>query len=420
MITKFDARDKSIKSYALRKLTPSECFRLMGVSDETIRIMQASRQQYMERVKNAVPCKRWHSNMDDMAVSSWQQRKMSGNSIVVDVLTAIYEQLWYTPDSPQNPEEEKVVLTTFSGYDSQLLACDALKAKHPDFSYTCVGWSDIDKYACQMHNLIYPQFVDKALGDITKVDWLKVKEDLQGKEVDLFTYSSPCQDISIAGKQMGLNEGSGTRSALLWDVAKAIEILRPKYLLQENVAALVSRQFMPDFQKWLNRLESLGYVNVYAKLNARDYGIPQNRDRVFCLSMRKDMSFNFKFPAPKPLTRYMEDILEKDIDEKFFMNNETVKKYLKYEDSESDSVLFVDFDISPSRESAMFLKTWWQLCLEALKAWKNTVTLKEIIEQHKSAFYAVYERWNTYSEFPSDKFKREFDVNMKRGKTYEK
>lgn len=94
-----------------------------------------------------------------------------------------------------------------------------------------------------------PQYADKALGDITKIDWHKVKDTLQGREVDLFTYSSPCQDISQAGKQMGLKEGSDTRSALLWRVADAIEVLKPKYLLQENVAALVSQKFMPDFQK---------------------------------------------------------------------------------------------------------------------------------------------------------------------------
>ena len=153
---------------------------------------------------------------------------------------------------------EKLILTTFSGYDSQLMAADVLAQQHPDFHWTCVGWSDIDKYACQMHDLIFPQFADKALGDITKIDWQQVKNNVGGQEIDLFTYSSPCQDISQAGKQMGLKEGSDTRSALLWRVADAVEVLRPKYLLQENVAALVSEKFLPDFQKWLDKLSSLG------------------------------------------------------------------------------------------------------------------------------------------------------------------
>ena len=136
------------------------------------------------------------------------------------------------------------------------MAADALKEDHPEFRWTCVGWSDIDKYACQMHDLVFPQFADKALGDITKIDWHKVKESLRGREVDLFTYSSPCQDISQAGKQMGLKEGSETRSALLWRVADVVEVLKPKYLLQENVAALVSEKFMPDFQKWPSAISS--------------------------------------------------------------------------------------------------------------------------------------------------------------------
>lgn len=312
MITKLNFTDRTIKSYAIRKLTPKECFRLMGVRDNVISTMQSSNAQAAERV----PDWKGKGSPEDMAISASQQYKQAGNSIVVDVLAYIYEQLFYPkpnqrkfkqlslftdtadylPDMPKNlanSGKEKIFLTTFSGYDSQLMAADLLKSWHPDFRWTCVGWSDIDKYACQMHNLVFPQFADCALGDITKIDWHKVKCSLEGREVDLFTYSSPCQDISQAGKQMGLKEGSDTRSALLWHVAKAVEVLRPKYLLQENVAALVSQKFMPDFQKWLDKLSSLGYVSRWARLNAKNYGVPQNRDRVFCLSMRKDVAFDY-------------------------------------------------------------------------------------------------------------------------------
>lgn len=305
MITKFNFTDRTIKSYAIRKLTPKECFRLMGVRDNVIGTMQSSNAQAAERLHD------WKGKgkPEDMAVSASQQYKQAGNSIVVDVLAHIYEQLFYPTPKPRkfeqlslfddledalpalppteaNAAEEKIFLTTFSGYDSQLMAADVLKEWHPDFRWTCKGWSDIDKYACQMHNLVFPQFADCALGDITKIDWHAVKRSLRGREVDLFTYSSPCQDISQAGKQMGLQEGSDTRSALLWRVADAVEVLRPKYLLQENVAALVSQKFMPDFQKWLDKLSSLGYVSRWARLNAKNYGVPQNRDRVFCISMR--------------------------------------------------------------------------------------------------------------------------------------
>lgn len=198
MITKFNFKDKTIKSYAIRKLTPFECFRLMGVRDDVIRTMQSTNAEAAERVAGY----KSKGKAEDMAVSASQQYKQAGNSIVVDVLVAIYQQLWY-PKEPKReaqtsffadffPEDqlptypvdknhgEKLILTTFSGYDSQLMAADVLAQQHPDFRWTCVGWSDIDKYACQMHDLIFPQFADKALGDITKIDWQQVKTHVGG------------------------------------------------------------------------------------------------------------------------------------------------------------------------------------------------------------------------------------------------
>lgn len=202
-----------------------------------------------------------------------------------------------------------------------------------------------------MHNLVFPQFADCALGDITKIDWHEVKRSLEGREVDLFTYSSPCQDISQAGKQMGLQEGSDTRSALLWRVADAVEALRPKYLLQENVAALVSQKFMPDFQKWLDKLSSLGYVSRWARLNAKNYGVPQNRDRVFCISMRKDVAFDYQFPEPFELKTRLEDVLEEEVADRYFLKDDAVSKFLKANDS--DNALFLQFDLPPTHEAAI-------------------------------------------------------------------
>lgn len=198
MITKFNFKDKTIKSYAIRKLTPFECFRLMGVRDDVIRTMQSTNAQAAERIANY----KGKGKPEDMVVSASQQYKQAGNSICVDVLTAVYQQLWYPkerkPEAQTSffadffPEDqlptypvdknhgEKLILTTFSGYDSQLMAADVLAQQHPDFRWTCVGWSDIDKYACQMHNLIFPQFADKALGDITKIDWQQVKNNVGG------------------------------------------------------------------------------------------------------------------------------------------------------------------------------------------------------------------------------------------------
>jgi hypothetical protein len=212
MITKLNFTDRTIKSYAIRKLTPKECFRLMGVRDNVIGTMQSSNAQAAERL----PDWKGKGKPEDMAISASQQYKQAGNSIVVDVLAHIYEQLFYPTPKPRKQKqlslfddledtlpalpptaadknEEKIFLTTFSGYDSQLMAADVLREWHPDFRWTCKGWSDIDKYACQMHNLVFPQFADCALGDITKIDWHEVKSSLEGREVDLFTYSSPAR-----------------------------------------------------------------------------------------------------------------------------------------------------------------------------------------------------------------------------------
>lgn len=430
MITKLNLKDRTIKSYAIRKLTPKECFRLMGVRDDVIRIMQSTTTEAAERVDGFKVIGKGKDS--DMAVSASQQYKQAGNSIVVDVLAQIYAQLWYPkkpeakvqaslfddlfaddvlPEMPVDTNKgEKIILTTFSGYDSQLMAADALKESHPDFRWTCAGWSEIDKFACQMHDIVFPQFADKALGDITKIDWHRVKDSLQGREVDLFTYSSPCQDISQAGKQMGLKEGSDTRSALLWRVTDAVEILKPKYLLQENVAALVSKKFMPDFLKWLAKLESMGYVNRWARLNAKNYGVPQNRDRVFCLSMRKDVAFDYRFPEPFALEKHLEDVLEDEVEEKYFLKDDAVGKFLKANDS--DTAVFTEFSIPPTHEDAMFLKTW--LTPKVDGAWNMTPTaLQSLLDNLKTPFYEAHKIFACAGIKAFDEsFQREFSDNL--------
>lgn len=434
MITKLNFTDRTIKSYAIRKLTPKECFRLMGVRDNVIGTMQSSNAQAAERL----PDWKGKGKPEDMAISASQQYKQAGNSIVVDVLAHIYEQLFYpAPPKPRpgeqltlfdDPEDslpalpeaqadgkEKIFLTTFSGYDSQLMAADVLREWHPDFRWTCKGWSDIDKYACQMHNLVFPQFADCALGDITKIDWQEVKSSLEGREVDLFTYSSPCQDISQAGKQMGLQDGSGTRSALLWRVADAVEVLRPKYLLQENVAALVSQKFMPDFQKWLDKLSSLGYVSRWARLNAKNYGVPQNRDRVFCLSMRRDVAFDYQFPEPFELLTRLEDVLEEEVSDRYFLKDDAVSKFLKANDS--DNALFMQFDLPPTHEAAMFLKTWLLNYINTINGWDMELDeLADSIEGMRLVFDSYWKSFCNYHTFPFEGFEELFKENMERKK----
>lgn len=139
-------------------------------------------------------------------------------------------------------------------------------------------------------------------------------------DFDLFTYSFPCQDISVAGYQCGLNEDSGTRSSLLWECCKIIETKRPKYLMMENVKNLVGKRHKDNFLKFLDYLEGLGYKNSWAVLNARDYGVPQNRERVFCVS-ELGAKENFIFPEPIELKSKLEDILDKDVDERYYLKN---------------------------------------------------------------------------------------------------
>lgn len=211
------------------------------------------------------------------------------------------------------------VVTLCSGYDSQCMALDRI-----GIPYELLAWAEIDKYAIQAHNLNYPQWADRNLGDMSKIDWTKV----EGR-IDLLTYSTPCQDISNAGLQRGIEENSGTRSSLLWFTRNAILAKKPRYLMLENVKALVSKKFMPGFQKWLDELESYGYKSFWKVLNAKDYGVPQNRERVFVISILKtedDPDPQFFFPEPFPLEKRLMDILEPKVDEKYYL----AKKSLDY------------------------------------------------------------------------------------------
>ena len=157
------------------------------------------------------------------------------------------------------------------------------------------------------------------LGDISKVETQDIPDH------DLFTYSFPCQDISVAGKGSGLDEGSDTRSGLLWECQKVIYGKRPKYLLLENVKNLVGKKHKHNFDKWLEWLEKQGYTNYWQVLNAKDYGVPQNRERVFVVSILGHHE-PYKFPEPIELELRLKDVLEDQVDEKFYLDDEQTKR----------------------------------------------------------------------------------------------
>lgn len=225
--------------------------------------------------------------------------------------------------SKYNKENPLRVTTLFSGYDSQALALDRLKKRIPGFDYDLVNWCEFDKYAIQAHNALFPQWADRNLGDITKVDWSKAAK------CDLLTFSSPCQDFSNAGLQRGGEEGSGTRSSLLWECEKAISTLKPKYLLFENVKALVSKKFLPTFLKWLKVLEDLGYTHYYDVLNAKDYGCPQNRERIFVWSILGNHNL-YHLPTPIPLETRLKDVLEQEVDDKYVLSDQAIDGFLEH------------------------------------------------------------------------------------------
>ena len=209
------------------------------------------------------------------------------------------------------------VFEAFSGYGSQSSALERLGIEHK-----VVAISEIDKYAIKAYYALHDNNIPN-LGDISKIDVADIPDH------DLFTYSFPCQDISVAGKTKGIVKGE-TRSGLLYECEKIIEAKRPKYLLMENVKNLVGKKFKPQFDEWLEYLEGLGYTNYWKVLNAKDYGVPQNRERVFVVSILGNHE-SYKFADKIPLDKCIADILEDEVDEKYYLSEE-IQNRLKMAD----------------------------------------------------------------------------------------
>jgi DNA (cytosine-5)-methyltransferase 1 len=164
----------------------------------------------------------------------------------------------------------------------------------------------------------------KNIGDISLIDPDTTPN------MDIFTYSFPCTDISVAGRGEGMAEGSGTRSGLLWECREIIVKKQPKFLMMENVKNLVGKKFKPFFDLWLQELEELGYNSYWKVINAKMCGVPQNRERVFCVSIKKELdkgqfSFNEEFDNGVRL----KDILENTVDEKYYLSDEKTKSLIQ-------------------------------------------------------------------------------------------
>lgn len=233
------------------------------------------------------------------------------------------------------------VVTLCSGYDSQCLALNRLREHYPEFDYKLIAWAEFDpessapidrQPAVIAHKALFPDSADLNLGDMTKIDWSKVDD------FDLLFYSTPCQSISQAGLQHGFTEGSGTRSSIIWNVRDAVVAKRPKFLCLENVKAMVSSKFVGMFNLWQRELERLHYANFACVLNARHYGVPQNRERLFLISIRIDDEQNppkFYFPKPFPLTVRLKDVLEEKVDEKYYLSDKMLEYFQRVNDDTS-------------------------------------------------------------------------------------
>lgn len=210
------------------------------------------------------------------------------------------------------------LIELFGGVGSQAMAVRDLGV--PFEHYRLVEY---DKYPVASYNAIHG--TDFKPMDITKIHGNDLGIVDTDKYCYLMTYSFPCQDLSIAGKQRGMTKGSGTRSGLLWEVERLLDecALLPQVLLMENVTQVHSDQNLNDWKDWLRYLENKGYTSFYQDLNAKDYGVAQSRNRCFCVSILGE--WNYKFPKTIPLNKVMKDYLEPVVDEKYYLTNDKAR-----------------------------------------------------------------------------------------------
>ena len=202
------------------------------------------------------------------------------------------------------------VLELFAGIGACSKALERLGIEHE-----IVDAVEIDKYAIKSFNAVHGTNFEPQ--DITKWD-----KDIK---VDLIMHGSPCQDFSVAGLGAGGDKDSGTRSSLMYETLRIVEKLKPQYVIWENVKNLLSKKHRHNFDAYLDAMEGLGYTNYYQVLNAKDYGVPQNRERVFTISILG--GGEFEFPPKQELTVKLRDILEDEVDEKFYLTDEQVASF---------------------------------------------------------------------------------------------
>lgn len=209
------------------------------------------------------------------------------------------------------------LLSLFTGIGAFEKALERL-----NIDYELVGFSEIDKFAIKSYCAIHNVPENKNLGDITKINIDKIPD------FDLLTWGFPCQDISIAGRMEGIKKG--TRSGLYYEGYKILKAKRPGISIIENVKNLTSKRFKEQFETILKDIKELGYNNYWQVLNAKNYSVPQNRERIFIVSIRKDIDKNnFVFPSPVELKLRLKDLLEDTVDDKFYLTENGIGRLIK-------------------------------------------------------------------------------------------
>lgn len=229
------------------------------------------------------------------------------------------------------------VLELFAGIGACSKALTNLGIEHE-----IVDAVEIDKYAVQSFNAVHGTNFEPQ--DITKWD-----KDI---ECDLIMHGSPCQDFSVAGLGKGGDKDSGTRSSLMYETLRIVEKLRPKYVIWENVKNLISKKHRHNFDAYIDAMDGLGYRSQYQVLNAKDYGVPQNRERVFTVSIRTDLNVDFKFPEPQELKIRLKDILEPKVDEKYYLDEERLSKIKLWENRQIEEGRGFRFNVHKGDEIA--------------------------------------------------------------------
>ena len=222
------------------------------------------------------------------------------------------------------------LIELFGGIGSQAMALRDIGANFEHHRLV-----EFDKYAVASYNAVHD--TRHTTHDIRQIHAADLGITDKDKYTYLMTYSFPCTDLSVAGKMKGMSkaeweQGNSTRSGLLWEVERILKECTkeqlPDVLLMENVPQVHAEQNMADFEAWQSFLRSKGYVNHWKDLNAKDYGIPQNRDRCFMVSILSDEFVDFEWPKPIPLTTVMRDFLEESVDEKYYINSEKAQKLI--------------------------------------------------------------------------------------------